>query len=169
MTATTAPPPVRALGALLAVAGPAAIGASLGLRADVPTLLSNAAWMPLIVLGVMALMLPGLYIASAFADIAPPARDVARGALRALEALGLCALGLAPALAFLVSTSTSAVTNLVLGHVVLALAAMLGLTAFYRSLFADRPAVRAVPLFGFWALLTVAIGWRFFLLAIAGV
>ncbi len=160
-----APPTPLPLTLLLAAAGPLAAGACLTLRLEPADIPLGAASLAAVILGLAALMLPGLYISTAFTGVAPPARHVLRAALDALGATGLLLLGLSPALAFLVATTTSWGAAFTLGHLVVGLASLIGLRTLYTRLFTPERALKALPVYLIWALITLVMGWRLFFVA----
>lgn len=151
----------------LMLAGPAAIGAALGLGAHGPpaagplTALTCAAALAAIVVGTWAAMMPALYIGAAFMGIAPRAQAVARSTGAALADMGLVFLGLAPAFLFLVVSSAEGVTVRALGTVVVGAGVALGLRALFVRLF-DRRSLKALGLFAGWSLVSVGIGASLF-------
>lgn len=153
--------PTRAKHALLAIAGPVAIGAaSLFSRDPSPT---AAISLPAVWVGVLFVMLPTLYIGAALLGIAPSATTMGRAAANSLTRSSVVFLGLTPALVFLIGTSTELSTARLLTNGVLALGAALGLTAFYKKVFTE-PKIRgrAVALFAAWAGVSIAIGAHLF-------
>lgn len=151
-----------AVSLLLIFIGPAAIGAALGLTEGPTILISRAAALPAVIVGVAALMLPALYIGSAFLGVAPKARAVARSSKEALKDMGIIFLGLAPPLIFLVAASMEGSTVRLLGSLVVGLGVALGLRALYVRLF-DRRSFKAVGLFAGWSLVCVGIGAQLFM------
>ena len=149
----------------MAIAGPALVGAALGLPDGPAAVAARAALLPAIVLGVALIMLPALYIGAAFLGVAPSARSVVTAAGSALADTGTVFLGLAPALAFLVVASTRPASVELLGYLAVALAVVIGLRALYLRLFMER-AARVVPLFACWAAVSVGIGARLLVEAI---
>jgi hypothetical protein len=143
--------------ASFAIAGPALVGAALGLHAGPAELLARAATLPAIVVGVALLMLPALYIGAAFLGVAPRAGAVARSGVAALADTGVVMLGLAPSLLFLVAASTSAAAVSALALIVLALAVAIGLRALFARLF-ERRGAAAIGLFACWSLVSAGIG-----------
>jgi hypothetical protein len=149
------------------IAGPAAIGAALGLNAQAQAqagpvaALSCAAILTAIIVGTWASMLPALYIGAAFMGVAPRAQAVARSAGAALGDMGLIFLGLAPPFLFLVASSTQGVTVRALGYVVVSAGVALGLRALFVRLF-DGRSLKALGLFAGWSLVSVGIGASLF-------
>ena len=96
-----------------------------------------------IVAASVAIMLPPLYIASASFGVAPPAASFLHCASQALRAGGIVLLGLAPPLAFLVSTSDVLDSIWLLANAAFGLAALLGVRSLWYSLFlAEVPGSR---------------------------
>lgn len=152
---------------LLMLAGPAAIGAALGLGAQGQpaagpiAALTCAAALAAIVVGIGAALMPALYIGAAFLGIAPRAQAVARSAAAALADTGLVFLGLAPAFLFLVVSSAEGATVRALGYVVTFSGVALGLRALFVRLF-DGRSLKALGLFAGWSLVSVGIGASLF-------
>lgn len=153
--------PGLAMSVVLMFAGPAAIGAALGLFDGPSALITRAVVFPTIIIGVAALMLPALYIGAAFLGVAPKAQAVARSARAALGDMGVVFLGLAAPLFFLVAASTELGTVRVLGHLIVGVGVALGLRALFIRLF-DRRSPRAIGLFAGWSLVSVGIGAQLF-------
>lgn len=147
----------RALAAL-ALAGPAAIGACIGLATTPATFWIPAAALPAVIVGVTALCAPTLYIGAAFAGVAPSPRVVVAGLGRTLADAGRVLAGLVPATAFLTATATQPGTARLLGFAVTLLAAGVGLRMLYRRLFAARDGIAARLLFAAWSLVFLGIG-----------
>lgn len=154
--------------ALVAAAGPAVIGAILGLQGNHPSLgalgaLRDALALPLLIAGVTAAMVPALYIATSLAGAAPHARQVAATVARALRSAGLVMLGLAVPAAFLLTTTRSVDLIDLVGLLVVATAMLIGLRVIFRDLFTDRPALMARAIFALWSLVSLATGMRLFI------
>lgn len=147
--------------AIAAAAGPASLGAVLAARlADPAPLIA----LPAIVLGVTALTVPALYIATAATGVAPPAHRMARAIGHALAALGVVLLGLAGPLALLAATGGAPGVGLGLGAAALTVAALFGLAALHRALFAGRVTSLVTDgLFVTWAAVALVIGGRLYL------
>ena len=143
-----------------AAAGPVALGGVLATRLAA---VAPVVALPAIVLGVTAVTVPALYIATAATGSAPSAEQMAAAVGRALAAIGLVLLGLAGPLLFLVTTSSEPLTGLALGSAALAASAMFGLGALYRSLFAGQvPSLVRDGLFLTWAIVALVIGARLY-------
>lgn len=158
-------------GALLAAAGPAALGACLGMPRGLGAMFEQAASLPAIFAGTTLITLPALYIGAAVFGVAPSARRVAASAAEGLAAAGLAFLGLAPALLFLLSTSVdeASALPLLLGTIVAAIGAFFGLRAFHQRLFAGvEQRGRAFAVFAGWSLVAAGIGARLFLASFGG-
>jgi len=140
------------------------MGASLGMRHGLAAGAEAALGLLVVLLGVAAVTLPGLYIAAALVGVAPALGDSLKAASRALRDAGLVLLGLSPPVAFLVATAEQRSTVWLLGHAALALAVVLALRTLYRRLLKPlgRPA-RALPVFLGWAAVAVGIGERLLL------
>lgn len=149
-------------GVLVAVAagGPVALGGVLASRLATA---APAFALPAIVLGVSAVTVPALYIATAATGSAPSAERMAAAVGRGLGALGVVLLGLAAPLLFLVATSSQPTTWVGLGSGALAAAALFGLAALHRTLFAGQvPSLVRDGLFLTWALVALVIGARLY-------
>lgn len=157
MTTTPHPLTPRDLAAL-ALAGPAALGACVGLALTPATFWIPAAALPAIIIGTTALCAPTLYIAAAFAGVAPPPRAVAAALGRTLADAGRVLAGLFPAIALLTATATAPGTVRLLAFAAILLAAAIALRVLYRRLFADRDRPAARLLFAAWALVFLGIG-----------
>jgi hypothetical protein len=97
--------PIRLVRSLaLAVAGSAAVGASLAVPLGAPEILARATTTPLLLLGVPLLMLPSLYVASGMAGVPLALRDDdAKGTAGTIaHRAGVALLCFAPAMLFLV-------------------------------------------------------------------
>jgi hypothetical protein len=148
------------LGALCALGGPIAIGAIAGMQSGPFAVAHDAVAAPAIVLGVTALMIPALYIATAFAGIAPPARGFTAGVGEGLRACGVALLGLVAPAAFLAATARSAEAAAALGAGSLVAAVLVGLRALYIRLF-DRGEVVHRMIFAAWSGLALLLGALF--------
>jgi hypothetical protein len=142
------------LAVLLTVGGPVAVGAALGLPFGAKALLTEAAVVPAVVLGLTLLMVPALYIGTSLLGVAPPAGC-------ALRASGTVLLGLAPPTAFLLATTTDPRVVKLLAVAVVAGSVLCGLRILYLSMFHSRGThLRALPVFVAWAFVCGAIGAR---------
>lgn len=145
--------------ALLAAAGPAAVGAVMGLGTDWRAAPLLVVALPAVVLGVAALTTPALYIGAAFAGVAPSPRAAGAAAGSALADMGRVMLGLAPPLLFLAATAGEGATVAWLGRGAVLLAALVGLRLLKWRLFDDiEDGGRGVAVFGTWALVALGIG-----------
>ena len=143
------------------IAGPALVGAALGLPGGPLRVATHALTLPAIVVGVALLMLPALYIGAALFGVAPRAQVMVRSALAALIDTGIVFLGFAAPLLFLVAASTGFATVSALGVLVVGAGIVLGLRALYMRLF-DQRSRRALLLFILWALVAAGIGGQLF-------
>lgn len=153
--------PIRQVGA--ALAGALVVGLVLGLPESPLSMAAHAVSVPAIVLGIAALMLPPLYIASTTLGRAAPASQFAESSSLALGDAGLVLLGFAPPLAFLVATSSLSATVWLLGNAVLGLAALIAVRSLYYSLFFRSEGRRAMPLYLLWLVVTFAIAEHLFM------
>ena len=145
--------------ALLALGGPALLGAALGMPFGLSRLLSEAAIVPAIVVGLSVFMIPALYIATTLIGAAPSADQVGASAASSLRAGGTLLVGLAPATLFLIATSQTRAMVWVLGFLVLAAAMVASLRILFSDLFTAQAArVRALPVFLIWALVSFGLG-----------
>ena len=142
---------------LMMAAGPAVIGVCIGLRSG--SVLQSTLALPLTIIGVSMLMTPALYIGSAVIDAAPTLQETVSAMRHALGAMGLVFLGLAPALAFLVSSTSDIHTADLVAHGALAIGVFVGLrTLFARAAWPAARRAQAGLLFVLWSLLTIGIG-----------
>jgi len=139
------------------VAGPALVGAALGLPGGAVQAATQAVTTPVIILGVAALMLPALYIGAAFLGVAPSARVVAQSSVAALADMGTVLSGLAAPLLFLVAASTQDASLRVLGVMTLGVGLILGFRGLFLRIFEQR-SLRALLLFTVWAIVSAGIG-----------
>ena len=146
---------------LVTVGGPVAVGAALGLPFGPRALLTEAAVVPAVVLGLTLLMLPALYIGTSLLGVAPPVGAAVTTVGCALRASGTVLLGLAPPTAFLLATTTDPRVVRLLALVVVAASVLCGLRILYLSMFHSRGThLRALPVFVAWAFVCGAIGAR---------
>lgn len=158
---TPSSPTGTGLRAALAVAGPAALGVVLTAR-DVASV-TEVIRLPVLWVGVAALMTPALYIAAALSGLAPSLRDVGRVTLDGLSRGGGLLLGLAPALLFLVATALSADLAHALVGVVAGLGALAGLGVLFHELCVRTDAsVTARFVFMGWSAVLLGIGAQLF-------
>lgn len=159
---------------LIVIAGTAVVGAILGMPEGAPVLLERAMITPLILVGVVLLMIPPLYIASALLQVAAPAPEFLQSTTHALRSSGLVLLGLAAPLAFLVVTSAHLTSVWLLGSGVVGLSALVGTRALYTGVFVDtavpdpgrRRTSRPLVLFLLWLAMGGAIAEQLFLAAL---
>jgi hypothetical protein len=149
------------LAVLVTVAGPVAVGAALGLPFGPRALLTEAAVVPAVVLGLTLLMVPALYIGTSLLGVAPPAASAVTTVGYALKASGTVLLGLAAPTAFLLATTSDPRVVRFLAVVVVAASVLCGLRILYLSMFHSRGThLRALPVFVAWAFVCGAIGAR---------
>lgn len=145
----------------LCVAGPAALGLVLAVRDG--TALTEVGRLPLLWLGVAALMVPALYIGAALSGLSPSARDVVRAAVDGLSRGGGLLLGLAPGLLFLVVTSQEGAVARGLVGLCAVLGALSGLAVIFRRLFVAHDAsILARFVFFGWSAVLLGIGTQLF-------
>ena len=151
-----------ALLAAWAVGGPALMGLVFtltfapGKGLDGPDAGFVLAW-PMAIIGVTLLCAPTLYIAAAFAGVAPDPQRTARGFAHALGGVGRLLVGCLPATAFLAATNPGPLVVL-LGACVMFAASLVFLRGLYRRVFADDARPRARLLFAGWSVIFLAIG-----------
>lgn len=149
------PTPILAAWAL---GGSALTGAAFGLTiaADtIPRTVLPAAW-PATIFGVTLLCAPTLYIAAAFAGVAPDPRRTARAFAETLGAVGRLLVGCLPAVAFLAATYGRGA--IFLSFAMLAFAAWVGLRGLYRRVFGADGRLRTRALYLGWSAVYLAIG-----------
>lgn len=148
---------------LLAVGGPLVLGATLGVRFGIHKIVTEAAVLAGLMLGLTIMMAPALYIGLSLVGAAPPAARLAESVGSALRASGTVMAGLAPATAFLLSTTLSHVVVYILGVVAVAGAALAGLRALWLELDASPGTrLRALGVFGIWSLVSTGLGAHLF-------
>lgn len=149
--------------ALLAIAGPAVIGAALGMPFGLSKLLAEAGMVTAIVVGLSVFMIPALYIGTTLIGAAPSADRVGAAAASALRAGGTLLLGLAPATVFLIATSQTRLVVWALGFLVLAAGMMASLRILFSDLFTTSAArLRALPVFLIWSVVSLGLGAHLF-------
>jgi hypothetical protein len=147
------------------LAGPMLEGAILGLREGARAMAALALGLPLIVAGVTALTTPTLYVGGAVFRGRLSLVEVGVATGRALHALGLALLGVAPLSLLLAATLPVAqVAPAQVGVlVVVALAVSLHrLAGELRTQAGDHPPLAGVLLFGAYATVAVILGGRLF-------
>mgnify|MGYP001210804561 CR=1 FL=1 len=152
---------------VMALAGPAAIGASIGLPNGAAPMLRQLLAIPAILVGTSLFMLPALYIASSLVGIAPSASSVLSSWIAAQRDAGVLLLGLAPACLFLLATSQSVAATWLLGSAAVCAGACLSLRTIHSGLFVDVPRVKSVPLFSAWAAVALGLGIHLFVKSFA--
>ncbi|HVO30328.1 MAG TPA: hypothetical protein VMV18_06315 [bacterium] len=155
---------VRPVEGMLALGGPMAIGAVIGMPGALAGILHGAAVVPLVVAGVALTTFPALYIVSTLGGVAPSASEMILGGVRGARNGAVACIGLAAPAAFLVASSRTPGLSLALGMAILAVAAYAAVTAFWRALYAEEPSRSrrqdAAAMFVLWAVLAGAIGGR---------
>jgi hypothetical protein len=157
----TAGAPVGAPGLALALAGPLALGALIGLPLSAATAALEAGAVSALVVGLAATMVPALYIATALVGLAPAAGEFAACALAGLRSAGIAMLGFAAPAAFLIATSGPEATA-ALGGVALLGGVLLGLRSLYVRLLGDADSILGALLFFGWSAIALAVGARLF-------
>ena len=153
----------RRTGALI-LAGPMVLGLCLSLRPG--TTWTEGFSLPFVLLGVTAVMLPALYIGAGLLELSPRAEAILSGASEGLVRCSWACLGLAPALAFLVGTSTSVLGGAAAAYGIVGLSVCLGLRGLYTSTFEGSS--RAILFFIAWSAVSLGIGARLFLTVLHG-
>ena len=155
--------PLRtAFSVLACLAGPAAVGAALGIPFGARGIWTESLILPAIACGVAILSLPALYIGMTLLHVAPPAPAVAKAGFEAMRSLGLALLGLAPACLFLLSTSRSTASAWLLGFAVLGFGSLAGLRTLFGTL--REGSASSFPrlcLFAAWSVVTLGLGAHF--------
>lgn len=113
------------------------------------------AW-PMSILAVTLLCAPTLYIAAAFAGVAPDPQRTARAFATNLGAIGRLLVGVLPATAFLAATNPGPLVML-LCALVMFCAALVFLRGLYHRVFADDARPRTRLLFAGWSVLFLAV------------
>ena len=161
--------PPRPTTLLLALGGPAAIGAVLGMPRGALAMARGAATLPAVLLGVTAVMLPALYIGTSLLGVAPPAGETPAVLGRALRATGTLLLGLAGPGLFLAGTMGSATTALVFAAFVTVVGSLVGLRSLFAGLFEGRSPGLAGWLTAIaWSIVSLTIGARLFFVTLGG-
>lgn len=164
MNAVTAPIAPERPGALAAWAlgGPLAMGITFAAtftpgRGLTTSAVDFALAWPMAIIGVSLLCAPTLYIAAAFAGVAPDPKRTAAAFAGTLGAIGRLLVGCLPAAAFLAATNPGS-GALLLSVLVMAFAACVGLRGLYRRIFADDARPRTRALYLAWSVVYLAIG-----------
>lgn len=160
-----APPGMRA--GLIALAGPAAIGACVGWPIGAEGMMTVSALLPLSFVAVGLMTLPGLYVGAALVGAAPDAREMAAAVLNACRDQGIALLGLAPALLFLCATATDIHEAMVMGTIGVMLGTAVGMRAFYHRLREVAHSGLIMGIFAIWAMLSAGLGWEIYLRVLA--
>lgn len=150
---------------LAAAAGTAALGAAVSSAAGPLAAIAGGISLAGVTFGVALLMVPTLYVGSSLIGQRPSMATIFSGAIDALGRAGGVALGLSPALLFLVATTIDPGTAAALAHLAVAGCITLGLVAFHRATFEDheRPLGLGLGLYLVWSLIGLGIGWRLWL------
>ena len=149
----------RIVSILLALGGPALLGAAIGLPFGLRKVVTLSLLLPVVVVGVTVLMAPALYIATTLVQAAPPAARVVKAMGTGLSAYGTVLVGMAPAVAFLGSTTTNSGFAVACGMLAVAGAVLVGLRALRLALgFAEEVRGRSLLVFTAWAVVSLALG-----------
>ncbi len=149
----------------LSFAGPAALGAAWATKSGVA--ITEVARLPLLWVGVAALMVHALYIGAALSGLSPSARDVLSSAVDSLSRGGALLLGLCPALLFMVTTTDGSWVAEVLVRLCAGLGALTGLSVLFHKLCVEPDAsVLARFVFLSWAAVLLGIGSQLFGLSV---
>jgi hypothetical protein len=150
----------------IALAGPALEGAILGLRGGPRVMAALALGLPLIVAGVTALTTPTLYVGGAVFGGRLSLAEVGAATARALHALGLACLGLAPLNLLLAATwpeSSVAPAQAVLLLAVAVALALRRLAGELRDRAGDAQPLAGGLLFAGHTLVCLVLGTRMFM------
>jgi len=112
---------------------------------------------PMAIVGVTLLCAPTLYIAAAFAGVAPDPQRTARGFAETLGSVGRLLVGCLPATAFLAATNPGPLVILLSGFVMCG-SALIFLRGLFRRVFADDARPRTRLVFACWSMIFMAIG-----------
>lgn len=144
---------------LPALGGTGLLGLWLAARVDQLSLLKTSLGLPLAVLFAALISAPALYIGAAVVKAAPPPRVVLHTLTRGLDDAGLALLGLLPAVLFLGATTLDAELAVVMALAALAGSLIFGLRLLFGRMFPTAAlAVRALPVFGAWAVVSLGLG-----------
>lgn len=146
-----------------AAGGPLVLGAAVGMPLGLSGVMGQALHMTGLVLGLTTLMAPALYIALSLTGPAPDASQVARAFGQGLRSSGIIFAGLAPAVAFLLATSSSPELLVFVGALVLAAGAVVGLRMLLQSLRQTKSwSARSLAVFVAWAIVLAGLGLDWF-------
>ena len=148
----------------LILAGPTVLGLCLSLRPG--TTWTEGFGLPALLLAVTAVMIPALYIGAGLLDFAPRSDAVLAGVVEGLSRCSWACLGVAPALAFLVGTSTSALGAAAIAYGFVGVAVCLGLRGLFATTFGGGWS--AGVFFCVWSAVCLGIGVRLFGSVIGG-
>lgn len=146
----------------IAVLGPMALGAAMGLSAGAWTMIKMAALIPACLLAVSLLILPGLYISSALVQFRLSLRELLVELAAAACDTGWILLGLAPTAFFLVSTSARSDEALLFAMGLSLVGFGLGAHACWRRLSTKAECLEHWCVLGIWGLVTLCLGAQFF-------
>jgi hypothetical protein len=143
----------------LALSGPIALGAVLGLGSGSRAIFAQSLLLPCLVVGLTLALAPALYIGLSLAGGAPPALAVLGELRKGLMSTGIVMAGLSPAVAFLVVSSGARTGSVLLGIAVAGGAALIGLRQLFRGLLDKTPSKeRFALIFVPWAMIALALG-----------
>lgn len=143
----------------LALSGPIALGAVLGLGAGTRTIFAQSLLLPCLVVGLTLALAPALYIGLSLAGGAPPAVAMLGELRKGLTSTGIVMAGLSPAVAFLIVASGARSGNVLLGTAVAGGAALIGLRQLFRGLLEKTPSrERFALIFVPWTLIALSLG-----------
>lgn len=144
----------------LAIAGPAAMGASFGVSQGLATGLTLALALPAILIGVVMLTTPALYVGSAFVGFSKGPREVLVAVTNSLSKTGIVLLGVAPTVLLLSVTTTHPIMGLLFGGAALVFSGAVGLYLLYSTLFDPKSPLKATFAFCVWGLAAMGIAAR---------
>lgn len=150
----------------LAVGGPLALGACVGLKADITATMTMALALPLVLAGAVVVTLPGLYVACSMLGVAPRASMVGRAALGAARDVGVLMLGMAPATLFVAASLPGIDHATVICSVSVVVCALIGARAFTHRLQEVMLDRRSLVVYPIWMLLSLGLGWQFYVMAL---
>jgi hypothetical protein len=148
-------------GLALALAGPLALGALIGLPLSAAAAALEAGAVSALMLGLAATMVPALYIATALVGLAPGAGEFGAAVLAGLRSAGTAMLGLAAPAAFLVATSNIEAAAVIGGAALLG-GTLIGLRRLYARLLGDADSILGAVLFIGWSAIALVVGGRLF-------
>jgi hypothetical protein len=143
----------------LALSGPIALGAVLGLGSGSRAIFAQSVLLPCLVVGLTLALAPALYIGLSLAGGAPPPLALIGELRKGLASTGTVMAGLSPAVLFLVVASGDHSANVVLGIAVAGGAALIGLRQLFCGLIQKSPSrQRFALIFVPWTMIALSLG-----------